>query len=471
MNDYAIKRLRQRYQKVALLSLVITMLFVAGFIYLGTIYLNRVAVHQTLSYLIDNQGDLIVQEADESETDATEADSASASEDSSDDSSDSADSTDASSDGKDSSDSSKSSDDSDNAYYKMLESVFSVSPDYTNPDVVVSVRYFAILFDENQNITELKTNHIESITTEDAETIGKNTITEGDDFGRIDNFYYQMETEEDGSGIVVYLDSTSILNSNERILYLALILIGFGMLISFFVVRIFATWAVRSEVRNAEIQKQFMTDASHEMKTPLAVIKANTEMREILSGPDEWTESDMRQVERLEGLIKNLIMISKSQEYADHQISEKFDASTAVRETVDNLSPLAEKNDTKLEVSIADEVALKGEDAKMRQLTSLLLDNAIKYCDENGTIRVEFGNRGRNTFLTISNDYKEGENVDYTKFFERFYRQDSSHNIDKGGYGIGLSVVEGIVQQFRGEIHAEWKDGVIYFICKFKKEN
>ena len=100
----------------------------------------------------------------------------------------------------------------------------------------------------------------------------------------------------------------------------------------------------------------------------------------------------------------------------------------------------------------------------------LLLDNAVKYCDENGTIEIRlepFAKRSRKGVrMTVSNDYAAGKDVDYARFFDRFYREDKSHNIDTGGYGIGLSIAESICAQQNGSIRAAWRDGRISFICE-----
>ena len=104
--------------------------------------------------------------------------------------------------------------------------------------------------------------------------------------------------------------------------------------------------------------------------------------------------------------------------------------------------------------------------SKIMQLATLLVDNAIKYCDENGSVKVELSQVRKGTVrLVVTNSYKNGANVDYNKFFERFYREDKSHNIDKGGYGIGLSIAENICRQYRGSINATWKNGEISFVC------
>ena len=100
-------------------------------------------------------------------------------------------------------------------------------------------------------------------------------------------------------------------------------------------------------------------------------------------------------------------------------------------------------------------------------LASLLIDNAFKYCDENGrvTFTLDTLKKGRTLRMICSNSYAEGASVDYSRFFDRFYREDSSHNSDKGGYGIGLSIAESICQQYGGSIDVSWKDGEISFTC------
>ena len=145
---------------------------------------------------------------------------------------------------------------------------------------------------------------------------------------------------------------------------------------------------------------------------------------------------------------------------------------------------MAASDGKKLEKEIPDSLVIKSSDSSMRQLTSLLVDNAIKYCDDGGTIKVELTRSRRGAVLTVSNDYAEGANVDYTRFFERFYRQDEAHTISAGtvtgssegssgertgksGYGIGLSIAESLVKSMKGSIDVSWDKGRILFTCKF----
>lgn len=227
---------------------------------------------------------------------------------------------------------------------------------------------------------------------------------------------------------------------------------------------------VQPEINNAEIQKEFITNASHELKTPLAVIRANTEVEQMINGENEWNQSTMRQVDRMTGLIQNLVMVSRAQEKENNSERKKINVSAALQETSDTFLPVAVQNGKKLEKEIQENVMMMANESQICQLSSLLIDNAIKYCDDGGTIRVTLTQKGRSPVrLDVSNNYAKGGDVDYARFFERFYRQDKSHNIEKGGYGIGLSIAQAIVEQYKGSsIDAAWKDGIITFTCLLK---
>ncbi|MBQ8971842.1 MAG: sensor histidine kinase [Clostridia bacterium] len=139
-----------------------------------------------------------------------------------------------------------------------------------------------------------------------------------------------------------------------------------------------------------------------------------------------------------------------------------------VRESLDPFEAMVAQEGKTMERHLAENVTLVADGSKLRQLTAILADNAIKYCDDGGVIRIslEQNKRGRGALLTVANSYADGANVDTSRFFDRFYREDAAHNIDKGGYGIGLSIAESICTQCGGSIRAEWKNGEISFICQ-----
>ncbi len=185
----------------------------------------------------------------------------------------------------------------------------------------------------------------------------------------------------------------------------------------------------------------------------------------MLSGETEWTQSTLNQVDRLEGLVRDLMTIVRGEEResAEQQLSD-IDVAAVVGKAVDSFKGMAQQNGKHLETSLADGVKLRGSEASIEQLTCLLVDNAIKYCDEGGSIDVSLvpARIGHGCTLSVTNDYAEGADVDYRRFFDRFYRADESHE-NQQGYGIGLSVAESICERYHGSIKASWKAGKITF--------
>ena len=283
-------------------------------------------------------------------------------------------------------------------------------------------------------------------------------------YGRQGRIWYKYANTPDGR-IIAFIDTTGEIYAINRLLFITLIVCIAGLAVTFILVTHFSDYAVASEAENMAKQKDFITNASHELKTPLAVIRANTEMSQMINGEDEWSASTMKQIDHMSGLIANLVMISKAQELEDTTEMAQIDASDIVNSTVKTFEPVAMQSGITLENKASDGVSIIADASKIMQLTTILLDNAIKYCDENGTVRVELVSQRRGLRLTVSNSYKDGANVDCNKFFERFYREDKSHNIDKGGYGIGLSIAENICRQYNGDIRAAWKNGEISFVC------
>lgn len=440
MNEQAIKKLRWKFIKISMLTLILVMLSMSGLIYIVNTSIAVRNISDTTYHIIKNNG--IIQDAKviyslDDNIDYTASDNEK---------------------------------DEHHSYDIMdffQEIVGSNGDDFESSKYGFATRYFAVIFDEDLNMSEIITNHMNGITKKYAKSMGEAALYSSFDFGNHDNYYYQRASMSDGKQIVVYLESTITIQQNNRLLFSALSLVSIGVLITFFFVRIFSSRAIAPEIRNAELQKRFITDASHELKTPLAVIKANTEMGEILNGENEWTQSTLRQVDRMSGLIKNLVTISRGQE-SEKAERTNMDISAVVKETAETFLPVAQCDGKEFKTEIDDNIHLVANDSEIRQLASLLIDNAIKYCDDKGTITVALNQKGKRVILKVSNSYQDGANVDYSKFFQRFYREDESHNIDKGGYGIGLSIAENLVQSYKGTINVCWDNGTISFICTLK---
>ena len=337
------------------------------------------------------------------------------------------------------------------------------SPGDDYPEFRYQTRYFSVVLDADGNEVSANTDNIAAIDESQAVSYAQIASKRFFKFGSYGDYYYEVSTQSSGNTLVVFLDSAIRIHSYYRLFYGSLFICLGGLIVVFLIIYILSNKLIQPEIENVEKQKQFITNASHELKTPLAVIRANTELGEMMNGRTEWTESTLKQVDRLDGLVKNLVTLSRASEQQETGIVSFVDVSKAVTEISENLEPIAVKAGKSIEKTIQPGIVMHLDENAITQLARLLLDNAIKYCDDGGKIGITLSRKSRPAVLVISNTYAEGKDADYSKFFERFYRKDESHNVEKGGYGIGLSIAQDIVKRFCGNISASWRDGIIYF--------
>ena len=340
-----------------------------------------------------------------------------------------------------------------------IEDVF--SPSYRHN------HFYFIVFNEDEDVCSFISNSMNDTEIDLVGSYALEILENSRTFGHYGVYYYLKQYTKDGEVSLAILDCTSEIEGNLRILSATIVTILITLLISYVLVRILSNKLIRPEIENSRRQAEFITNASHELKTPLAVIRANTELLEMTGGESEWTKSTLAQVDHLNGLIQNLVMIAKAEEKEDAGEMAVINASEIIEQTVSPYEALAIQSDRILEKAIDGDVTVAAEESKLRQLTTILIDNALKYCDEKGKVTIVLNQikKGR-IRLVVSNSYANGREVDCNRFFDRFYREDRSHNIDKGSYGIGLSIAESICSRYKGSIRAAWKDGMISFICQ-----
>lgn len=324
--------------------------------------------------------------------------------------------------------------------------------------------YFTVLY-ENGTVT-VSRDRRDAISKEDAIAIANVILKEKKAKGTIENqkgdqCWYRVKNN--GSTLVTVINVNSRIAQTRYTMILSAS-VGFSCIIFFCIVMIFLSKPIiRPAIRNMENQKQFITNAGHELKTPVAVISANMEVLEMLDGSNEWTQSSINQTKRLTELINELITLAKMGETTDIVLSN-VNYTKIVQDAVASFDPVIVQNNKHLTSNIQEDVIVKAEEKNLAGLLDILLDNANKYCDEGGNIDVKLEKKGKNTIFTITNDYKDGQGQDYSRFFDRFYREDRSHNSSKFGFGIGLSMAASIVDTFKGKIKASYKNGRISFI-------
>lgn len=336
--------------------------------------------------------------------------------------------------------------------------------DMRSREMPYQTRYFWVRFDSSGNIIETDINHIASVTEDEAKEAATEVYAHSKEKGFYHSFRYKLGKNDDGTQILVFSDlSTSLINI-YRLLLQSLLIGLFTLIAMFILVFLFSGRAVAPAVESMEKQKRFITDAGHELKTPLAIISANIDVLELEAGKSEWTSSIRNQVKRMNSLVKNLLTLSRMDEERMHVVYSDFDMSATVKETAASFGAVAESSSKKYGTDIEEGIHITGDKNAINQLTSLLLDNAMKYSDEKGSINVHLS-KGKNITLEVSNttDYMPSGNLD--RLFDRFYRADASRSREKGGYGIGLSVARAIAQSHGGDIQA-LKDGdrIIRFV-------
>lgn len=351
-------------------------------------------------------------------------------------------------------------------------SVFKVTSELGNTvsvDTLFQYRYFSAVIDEDGNITSLNSSSISDLTDEQVESYLTKINKSGDTSGyfRYNNhtYSYLVTDESDDSKLIVVLDSTNQVEENRTLLHLSLWMSGVSFAFFVLMVSIFSGRVIEPFVRNYERQRRFITNAGHELKTPLAIISANNELVEMMNGESEWTKSTNDQVERMTGLINSLVAMARLEEQPEVVLTD-LNFSAIAKDAAEDFKGLVIKDGKQFVMEIQPDIHVKAEEKSLFELVTLLVDNANKYCDAGGTVSVKLNkaNRLSKARLKISNTYAEGKNVDYSKFFERFYREDESHNNKKSGYGIGLSMAQTMVKLFKGSISVSYSGDTITFL-------
>lgn len=331
-----------------------------------------------------------------------------------------------------------------------------------------TIQYFSAI--KNGSILTINTGTSESLLEEDITDLMETALKKEKTYGTISFhnrvFSYQL-TSSKKRKLVVFYDTTIFARSRSDLIsvsfWISLWTIFLILLFFFFM----SKYYIRPYVQNYEKQRMFITNAGHELKTPLAIISANTELQELMTGENEWTESTKAQIDRLNKLIARLIRLARLEEQEQITVS-KQDISAITNQVCKDHEPLIQRDGKNLELEIQSDVQANVSEEEFYELISIMLDNARKYCDPEGTIQVKLSQNSRfllrKNRLVISNDYAEDSTVDYKRFFDRFYRADSSRNSQTGsGYGIGLSMAQHLIELFKGRILVNYKKGRISF--------
>ena len=326
-----------------------------------------------------------------------------------------------------------------------------------SPETPYETRYFTALVNDETMRVKLDASQIVAL--READIINYiNTIYFGNkDRGFIGNYRFARQTT-DGETFIVVVDWTKQMTAASTFLITSILISLIGAAVVFVLVLWLSKLAVKPiEAANLR-QKRFITDSSHELKTPLAIISANTEVLEMEYGENEWTSSILHQVERLTSLTTRLTQLSRLDEPDAVMNTEILSLTSMVVEASDAFSTLAERGGLAFHVQAEEDIFVRGNQDLLSQTLSILLDNAIKYAKSSISVNLE--RRGNRVVFTAKNDVDaplyEGEQE---QFFHRFWRGDVSRSSETPGFGIGLSLARSIVEKQGGSLTAESPDG------------
>lgn len=335
-------------------------------------------------------------------------------------------------------------------------------------ETAYEARYFSVSFDKEGSITRTDLSHIAEVTESEAESLAALVLKSGYRSGTKDNFRYLAMQSEDGSSEIFFLNRTAAMRllifSRFAIALISVIFLAVTALIVWMATK----WIVAPFTENLNAQKQFITNAGHELKTPIAIIAANSEVLRMTAGDNEWLDSIEHQIARLSKLVNRLVSLAKADEgNSDTKKFENFSLNDAVFDTVSLFSTPAARNNVMLEYDIEQGVFMNGDEGAIRQLCEILVENAVKYCKVGGNIHVSLKTRVKSIRLDVTNDCIPPDKKKTEHLFDRFYRADDSRSRDTGGYGIGLSIAKAIVEKHKGKISASAKDDSITFSVVF----
>ena len=340
--------------------------------------------------------------------------------------------------------------------------------DTVSVDTLFQYRYFSAKMDHHGNIISLNSSNISDLTDQEVkeflERINHSKDTRGDFSYHHHTYSYMVAETSRRSDLIVVLDSTNQFRDNMTLVHLSIWMSGISVIFFVLVISIVSGKVIKPFIRNYERQRRFITNAGHELKTPLAIISANNELVELMNGESEWTKSTNDQVKRMTGLINSLVAMARLEEQPELVLTN-VNFSDIARDAAEDFKGPVIKDGKEFVMDIQPNIHVKAEEKSLFELVTLLVDNANKYCDPAGKVSVTLRkNRLSKAKLEISNTYTKGKDVDYTKFFERFYREDESHNNKTSGYGIGLSMAQTMVKLFKGNISVNYKDDTITFV-------
>lgn len=331
---------------------------------------------------------------------------------------------------------------------------------YQSPELPYEIRFFSALLDESGGVASFDLERIYAVGEEEADACVREALRLERPSGFVDTYRFLRYTAQDGER-VIFLDCGRILSWHRTLLLTGAAITALGLLAVLGLLTLLSGRIVKPLSEGYEKQRRFITDAGHELRTPLAIIDADAEVIEMEAGRSEWLDDIRSQTRRLSALTGALTDLSRMDEQTQLQMVELM-ASDVVREAAESFRAPARARGLELVLRVEPALRLRASERALRQLTGILLDNAVKYA-AGGDVVLTLERQGRGVRLSVENAVETVSQETLHNMFERFYRADASRS-GAEGYGLGLSIARSIVQAHRGRIAATLRDAHVLVV-------
>ena len=324
-------------------------------------------------------------------------------------------------------------------------------------DTFMASNFFIVRFSEDKSISFVDVARTSTVTEDSAVEYANRALSSGKSEGKIDNYRFRVKEAKFTNGTnVIFLDTSSEVQSLLRVLALSAA-IGFAcFLVMLLIVILLSRKAIRPIAENIEKQKRFVTDAGHELKTPLAIIQSNAEAMELYNGENKWSKNIKEQTVRLSKMMENLLLLSRMDEGNNKAIKVEFNLSDAAKHVGDSFVESFRLRNIGFEISPGNNIKAIADKAQVEQLIGILLDNASKYTNDGGQVMLVCYKEEKSVNIYVENTCEALPEVSAEALFDRFYRADTARNQSTGGSGIGLSVAKSIADANNAVIKAEY---------------
>jgi signal transduction histidine kinase len=313
------------------------------------------------------------------------------------------------------------------------------------------MRYFVVYFDSKYNVKSVKTDHIAAVDKTTAGEMASDVLYESNTTGYYGDYRYRYS--EDTNSVIFLNISGDAEGIRIIMIFISIVALIFVLLITV-IFYFLSKRIVKPFEENSRMQKQFITDASHELKTPLAIISANAEVLAYKDGENEWINNITAQVERIGGLINELLTLNRLEEIDTVVDIEPVNLSELIYTVSADFEQVFKGEEVSVKYDVQPDIVINGNRNQLERLISVLVENASKYISVGGEFRITLKKEMRYTTLSVFNTCEIDPNVDYKYLFDRFYRPDSSRTSGTGGHGIGLSIAKRIATLHNGSIAA-----------------